>query len=325
MDRARRSRLLKTAALCGTLAAGLDRMAKLAQTYTVAKGDTLSGIAARNGARWQDVARLNGISDPRTLAAGKQIRLPARQPPMRTPSPTRPVAAKPAARQAAASPAPQAMYRVAVGDTLSGIAARHGVRWQDVARLNGIANPDAIAAGRLLRLPPRPRRQAPQTATGRLDTVAGRLHAKLNNPNLEAAVLANFNRETGGSFDYRQKERGGGGGYGLPQYTGASLDAYRAWLARTGAQDSADSQVDYFVDRYMPTRPGYRSYTAPNANYTKEQYADWVHRKVLTPAHSIPGNRAFSQSEIDAVTNAHNAFMQNRLKRVNGVWRGVSK
>ena len=322
MNRARRSRILKTAALCGTLAVGIDRMVKRAQTYTVARGDTLSGIAARNGVRWQDVARANGIADPRTLAAGQRLRMPARPAPAAAARPQAGHVRAPVARPRQA-PVP-AEYRVARGDTLSGIAARNGVSARELARLNGISDMNAITAGQRLRMPARAARPAPQTPTGRLDAVSARLHERLGNPNLEAAVLANFNRETGGSFDYRQRQRGGGG-YGLPQYTGASRDAYNAWLRRTGAVDSADSQVDYFVNQYMPTRPGYREHMAPGADYTREQYADWVHRNVLTPAHSIPGNKAFSQDRIDAVTNAHNAFMRDRLRRVNGVWRGVPR
>ncbi len=347
MDRAVRSRLLKAAALCGTLAAGLDCLVKKAQTHTVAKGDTLSAIAARNGMKWQDLARLNGITDPRRLQQGQQLRLsapkpaapkPATRPAVRpvaqpapkptTPAPSpaaRPAPAQPAARPPIAArpaqpPAAQAEYAVAKGDTLSAIAARNGVTWQEIARLNGITDPRRLQQGQRLRMPARP--PAPQTPTNRLNEVSGLLHAQLNNPNLEAAVLANFNRETGGSFDYRQKERGGGG-YGLPQYTGASLAGYRSWLARTKAQDSAASQIDYFVNSYMPTRSGYRAHTAPGASFSKEQYADWVHRKVLTPAHTIASNKAYSPDKITQVTNAQNAFMRDRLRSVGGVWQGV--
>ncbi len=45
-------------------------------TYTVARGDTLSTIAGRNGTTWQILAELNGISDPRSLRVGQVLQLP---------------------------------------------------------------------------------------------------------------------------------------------------------------------------------------------------------------------------------------------------------
>lgn len=38
-------------------------------------------------------------------------------------------------------------YNVVRGDTLSGIARKYGVNWKDLAKLNGLANPDLIFAG----------------------------------------------------------------------------------------------------------------------------------------------------------------------------------
>jgi nucleoid-associated protein YgaU len=49
------------------------------KTYVVKAGDTLSGIAAAaydDPARWRDVARANGIVDPRELAPGRSLRIP---------------------------------------------------------------------------------------------------------------------------------------------------------------------------------------------------------------------------------------------------------
>lgn len=51
-------------------------------------------------------------------------------------------------------------YTVRDGDVLRTIAARHGVDWEDLARWNGITNPDLIRVGQVLRLaapaPPAP-------------------------------------------------------------------------------------------------------------------------------------------------------------------------
>lgn len=44
--------------------------------YTVVKGDTLSGIAARYGTTYQKLAEYNGISNPNVIYVGQKIRIP---------------------------------------------------------------------------------------------------------------------------------------------------------------------------------------------------------------------------------------------------------
>lgn len=56
---------------------------KTPQTYTLKKGDTLWGIAQKylgSGARWREIANLNGISDAQTrkLPIGLVVKLPAK-------------------------------------------------------------------------------------------------------------------------------------------------------------------------------------------------------------------------------------------------------
>jgi LysM repeat protein len=48
--------------------------------------------------------------------------------------------------------APGTAYTVAGGDTLSGIAAAHGVSWQQIAQVNALGDPDSIAPGQQLKL-----------------------------------------------------------------------------------------------------------------------------------------------------------------------------
>ncbi|ANB18115.1 peptidoglycan DD-metalloendopeptidase family protein [Dokdonella koreensis] len=79
-------------------------------THRVARGDTLYGIAFRNGLDYRDLARWNGIDAPYTIRVGEQLRLtdPSRRAataaPSRPPVPP-PTAAKPAPVSPAA-PAP---------------------------------------------------------------------------------------------------------------------------------------------------------------------------------------------------------------------------
>ena len=46
-----------------------------AEYYTVKSGDTLSGIAARCGTTYQNLAKINGIADPNKIYAGQKIRV----------------------------------------------------------------------------------------------------------------------------------------------------------------------------------------------------------------------------------------------------------
>lgn len=96
-------------------------------SYTVTAGDTLSGIASRNGTTVAVLVALNGIANPDRIYAGQSLRLPG----------------------AAPTPAAERVYIVVSGDTLSGIASKLGVSggWSELARRNGISNPDRIVPG----------------------------------------------------------------------------------------------------------------------------------------------------------------------------------
>lgn len=92
--------------------------------YTVRSGDTLSEIAASNGVSLQALIRANPqISNPDLIRPGEQVSIPA------------------------GGGAQQSSYTVQRGDTLSGIADRFGTTWQQLARDNGISNPNLIHPG----------------------------------------------------------------------------------------------------------------------------------------------------------------------------------
>jgi LysM repeat protein len=92
--------------------------------------------------------------------AGNEIASPtptpaAATPPPATPSPPPtppPATPSPPPTPPPATPAPRT-YEVQPGDTLSGIAARFGTTVQELAELNGIANPSLIFPGQVLTLP----------------------------------------------------------------------------------------------------------------------------------------------------------------------------
>lgn len=101
-------------------------------TYTVKAGDTLSAIAQRYGTNYQTLAAINGIADPNRIYAGQVLKVPGG-----------PVV----------QPTPQAQrYTVKSGDTLSGIASKYGTTWQRLQQLNGLADPNKIYPGQVLRV-----------------------------------------------------------------------------------------------------------------------------------------------------------------------------
>lgn len=115
-------------------------------TYTVRSGDTLIRIAQRHGTTARAVAALNGLSLTRHIHPGQKLRVPT----------SGSTAAKAASSTTAAAPAPKATttaYTVRSGDTLSGIATRHGTTARAIASLNGISLTRQIHPGQKLRIP----------------------------------------------------------------------------------------------------------------------------------------------------------------------------
>lgn len=97
-------------------------------TYTVVSGDTLSGIGSKLGVKWQDIASLNGIGSPYTIYPGQVLKVPS----------------------GSSSTSSTRTYTVVSGDTLSGIGAKLGVNWKDIASKNGISSPYTIYPGQKL-------------------------------------------------------------------------------------------------------------------------------------------------------------------------------
>lgn len=101
--------------------------------YTVKAGDSLSAIAAHYGISYETLARLNNISNPNRIYVGQALNLGAN--------------ANTSTRYAATSSSNNGSYTVKAGDTLSAIAARYGMSYQTLARINNISNPNQIIVG----------------------------------------------------------------------------------------------------------------------------------------------------------------------------------
>ena len=121
--------------------------------YVIQPGETLIGLAERFGLPWGDLAEYNQLTYPYLLYAGQTIRLPVGSPPVEAGpnfNPTLPTV-EPEPRT---TPADQpGTYRVVPGDTLIGIATRHGLTWREVVEINQIDPPYFLYAGQTLALP----------------------------------------------------------------------------------------------------------------------------------------------------------------------------
>lgn len=119
------------------------------RTHVVARGQTLSTIAARYGARTRDIADANGISLTRRLSVGAELIIPVD--PRATAAPVRRGVAQP-------QPAPplssqgesvRITYRIKPGDTLAGIASQYRTTVRALQSWNGLRGTRIAAGDRL--------------------------------------------------------------------------------------------------------------------------------------------------------------------------------
>lgn len=114
-------------------------------TYTVRSGDTLLALALSRGTTVEEIVARSGLSGSHaTLRPGQTIRLPGAQ------SGTTQSRAR--ASNSGASRSGDASHVVRPGQTLSGIAQRHGVTPATLRRANGLSS-DTIRPGQRLTIP----------------------------------------------------------------------------------------------------------------------------------------------------------------------------
>ena len=141
-------------------------------TYTVQSGDTLSGIAAQYDTTAAALASLNGISNPNVIYVGQTLKV-------------------------IGTAAATSTYTVQSGDTLSAIAAAHGLNTATLAAYNGITNYNLIYVGQQLKF-------NGGTTTSRTYTVRGgdTLSGIAYQLGTTTAALANLNRITNANWIY---------------------------------------------------------------------------------------------------------------------------
>lgn len=94
-------------------------------SYTVQAGDTLSGIASKFGTTYQELARINNISNPNLIYVGQVIKV---------------------------NGVSSNTYIVQKGDTLSEIAQKYNTTVSALASKNGIADINKIYIGQILKI-----------------------------------------------------------------------------------------------------------------------------------------------------------------------------
>ncbi len=123
---------LAYAGLCGARPVLGALVTTDADTYVVGWGDTLNSIAQRYGTSVLAIVEANRMSNPNLIYVGQRLSIP---------------------RTGLVSTDDSGIYVVQSGDTLSGIAAKHGTTVNQLVQMNGLSNPNFILVGQRLAVP----------------------------------------------------------------------------------------------------------------------------------------------------------------------------
>lgn len=117
-------------------------------THTVQEGETIDSISQQYGVSPEEIAAANNLTTPSALVAGQVLVIPA---------PAAVVVAEPTAVPAQPEqPAPttgEQVHVVQPGENLFRISLAYGKTVAEVAAYNGIANPNFIYPGQVIRIP----------------------------------------------------------------------------------------------------------------------------------------------------------------------------
>jgi LysM repeat protein len=117
--------------------------------HVVAKGETLSSVAAADGLSVAGLAAANGLSSDSQLTNGATLQIPPQGAGAGNSTATSPAATTSVAR----APAGAGGYVVAPGDTLSAIAVAHGLSVASLAAANGLDPAGFLISGTTISIP----------------------------------------------------------------------------------------------------------------------------------------------------------------------------
>jgi LysM repeat protein len=151
-------------------------------TYRVKSGDTVTQIAKRFGLSVSSIARINNLGPKSLIRVGQVLKLSG------TAAPNTAVES----------------YRVKPGDTLSAIAARHGLSLAELTAINRISSSTLIYPGQVLRVAKvLPASQPPLNAPDSYQVVAGdSLESVAKKFSLSLSALREYNGLTRSSIIY---------------------------------------------------------------------------------------------------------------------------
>jgi len=223
--------------------------------HVVRSGDTLAGIAARYGTTTSAIAAANGISNPNVIVIGRSLQIAGGA----TGGGSTPSA--PAPSSGGGRQLPGQRHTVQPGDTIPGIAARYGIRSQDLVAWNGLVDGKIYTTARLVLFNPGtlPGGGAgSSTNTGTHVVGAGQtLSAIASRYGVSASAIAQANGITdrnqlraGQRLTIPGTSGGGGGSFACP-VAGASF--FNDWgFPRSGGRSHAG--IDLFAARGTPVR-----------------------------------------------------------------------
>lgn len=215
-----RRSLVTAALLLGACA--LPAQASAAVPHVVQPGETLWSIAAANNLYTGALAAYNGLPPESSVIAGSTVMIPSAAEALPkvneaiangAPQPSGVVVdAQPAAQPAAApsssssassssGPPPAGAYRVQPGDTFSSLAAKAGVRPEQIAGVNGLDVNGFLVAGTTIKLPP-------ASAPVQQEAQTGAAPAEANPPQTSDGPAAAPGRVTSGDIHRVAAENG---------------------------------------------------------------------------------------------------------------------
>ena len=122
--------------------------------HVVQRGETIFSIARSFGVNREELMRINGISDPTRLQVGQTLRIPRDPRIPQDPRISQDLQIPGASALEGSSELSEGLvYRVVRGDTLYGIARRHGLTVNELLTSNGFPSNYVLRQGDVLRIP----------------------------------------------------------------------------------------------------------------------------------------------------------------------------